>query len=264
MAYGDSVTYDYFGQMARLMIDAQLAQYWVDRWDRQQERYMADREERFTVVADVLRALTPVSPIVVDLGCGPGSMCHRLATALPGATFVGVDTDQLLLELGRARYPELSLVEADLAEPQWPAQAGLPEYIDAAVSSTALHWMATQDLARLYDTVADLLRPGGVFVNADHLKSGSPLLDTLSRRIRDARATRVGVDGNEEWRPWWDAVLADERLGSLVQGRAQPPTSNGPNGLSVDDHSEYLRKSGFSEVGTVWQSGDDYVLVGIR
>ena len=246
------------------MIDARLAQHWVDRWDRQQERYMADREERFTVVADVLAELTPDSPTVVDLGCGPGSMCDRLAAVLPGATFVGVDSDRLLLELGRARYPQLSLVEADLAESDWPARAGLPEHVDAVVSSTALHWMAAEYLERLYDTVAGLLRPGGVFVNADHLKSGSPVLDTLSRRIRDKRATRVGVDGNEEWRAWWDALLADDRLGSLAEERARLPIGNGPNGLSLDDHGEHLRKSGFSEVGTVWQSGDDYVLVGIR
>lgn len=246
------------------MIDGHLAQHWVDRWDRQQERYMADREERFTVVADVLADLAPDSSFVVDLGCGPGSMSDRLGARLPQATFVGVDSDRLLLELGRARYPGISFVEADLADPAWPALSGLPERVDAAVSSTALHWMPAESLEQLYGEVAGLLRPGGVFVNADHLMSGSPVLDTLSRSVRDARASRVGVDDNEEWRAWWDAILADERLGSLVEERAQLPIGHGPNRLSLDDHIDYLRKAGFSEVGTVWQSGDDYVLVGIR
>lgn len=246
------------------MIDARVAQEWVDRWDRQQERYMADREERFTVVADVVAELTSAHPFVVDLGCGPGSLCDRLGARLPGASFLGVDDDRLLLELGRARYPGVRFAEADLAAADWPARAGVPERVDAAVSSTALHWMAAEDLEQLYGQVADLLRPGGVFVNADHLMSGSPVLDTLSRYVRDARATRVGVDGNEEWRAWWDAILADERLGALVEERAQLPVGSGPNKLSLADHVELLRRSGFSEVGSVWQSGDDYVLVGIR
>lgn len=246
------------------MIDARVAQEWVDRWDRQQERYMADREERFTVMADVVAELTSARPLVVDLGCGPGSLCDRLGARLPRASFLGVDDDRLLLELGRARYPEVRFAEADLAAADWPARAGVPERVDAAVSSTALHWMAAEDLEQLYGQVADLLRPGGVFVNADHLTSGGPVLDALSRHVRDARATRVGVDGNEEWRAWWDAILADERLGSLIADRALLPVGSGPNKLSLADHVEFLRRSGFSEVGTVWQSGDDCVLVGIR
>ena len=246
------------------MIDARVAQEWVDRWDRQQERYMADREERFTVMADVVAELTSDHPRIVDLGCGPGSLCDRLGRRLPRAGFVGVDNDRLLLELGRARYPEITFAEADMAAADWPARAGITEHVDAAVSSTALHWMAAEDLEQLYGQVAAMLRPGGVFANADHLMAGSPVLDVLSRSVRDARATRAGVDDNEPWRAWWDAILADERLGELVAERAQQPIGSGPNKLSLGDHTELLRQAGFSEVGTVWQSGDDYVLVGIR
>lgn len=246
------------------MIDARLAQEWVQRWDRQQERYMADREERFTVVADVVAELTTARPQVLDLGCGPGSLSDRLGRRLPRASLLGVDNDRLLLELGRSCYPGVTFAEADMAAADWPARAGVPEQVDAAVSSTALHWMAAEDLEQLYRQLGELLRPGGVFVNADHLMSGSPVLDVLSRHVRDARATRVGVDANEDWRAWWDAILSDGRLGDLVEQRAQQPVGSGPNKLSLCDHVDLLRQAGFTEVGTVWQSGDDYVLVGIR
>lgn len=51
----------------------------VDRWERQQERYAIDREARFTAMVDVIEhaARWVPHPLVVDLGCGPGSLAHR-------------------------------------------------------------------------------------------------------------------------------------------------------------------------------------------
>jgi hypothetical protein len=39
----------------------QDARRWLERWDRQQENYIADREERFAVVADVVTGPCSVS-----------------------------------------------------------------------------------------------------------------------------------------------------------------------------------------------------------
>ncbi len=53
------------------------AERWVERWERQQQRYAVDRDERFTVIADVVEHSTagrPDRPLVADLGCGPGSV----------------------------------------------------------------------------------------------------------------------------------------------------------------------------------------------
>lgn len=249
-------------------IDQHRAKLWTERWDAQQERYVADREERFDVVGDVVEHATREqhSSVVVDLGCGPGSLSGRLAHRLPGAEIIGVDADPLLLGLGRAHYTErVRFVDADLADPTWPQLAGLPEQVDAAVSATALHWLEPAQLEDLYARLADHLRPGGVFVNADHLRLPEPAVEELALQVRAARATRVGVTDNEDWHGWWDAVLADETLAPLVDERSQRAiTHGGANGLSADGHGELLRKAGFTEVGTVWQSGDDHVLVGVR
>ena len=70
--------------MSSIVLDAGAAAEWVARWDAQQEGYIADREERFAVLGDaVAAALADVAePVVVDLGCGPGSLSARLARAL--------------------------------------------------------------------------------------------------------------------------------------------------------------------------------------
>ncbi|GAT68727.1 methyltransferase [Planomonospora sphaerica] len=105
-------------------LEAELARAWLRRWDARQERYVADREGRFTVIGDVLvHALAGCArPFVLDLGCGPGSLSVRVAGRLPSAQVVGVDSDPLLLALARGACPRaVRFVEADLRLPGWSA-----------------------------------------------------------------------------------------------------------------------------------------------
>ncbi|RCW40138.1 hypothetical protein DFQ14_11217 [Halopolyspora algeriensis] len=63
----------------------------------------------------------------------------------------------------------------------------------------------------------------------------------------------------------WKAVSADRVLAPLVDERSQRAIRHSDeNGFSADDHGALLRKAGFAEVGIVWQSGNDHVLVGVR
>jgi SAM-dependent methyltransferase len=248
-------------------VATETATRWLQRWDAQQERYVPDREERFRVVIDVVREVTGGGPAgVVDLGCGPGSLSKRLVEALPEVQVVGVDADPLLLGLGRAHAdPRIRLIEADLANPGWVDATGLPGPWDAAVSSTALHWLTPADLGQLYRTLARNLRPGGVFVNADNMGLGQSRLDAIADAVRDARTRRVGTSDNEGWREWWQALQRDDDLAPLLDVRSSAAIAHsGENGLTVWQHAELLRRAGFAEAGPVWQFGDDHVLVAVR
>jgi SAM-dependent methyltransferase len=248
-----------------------VAQRWVQRWDVQQERYVPDREERFRVVIDVVgwgvaRAGDRGGvPRIVDLGCGPGSLTGRLARTFPAAEVVGVDVDPLLLGLAASTGGGGRVVSADLTDPAWPDAIGLDGPWDAAVSSTALHWLAPDALAGLYATVAGRLRAGGVFVDADNRALDEPVVTDLARHVRAARALRAGVTGNEDWRSWWEGVLADPDLAPLVDARSAATIAHSAeNGLTIGEQSAMLRSAGFSAAGPVWQCGDDHVLVGVR
>src|SRR5580693_5954610 len=96
-------------------LDAAAARDWIDRWDRQQEVYMPDREERFTALIDAVEAGTG-RPDPLVLGRGPGSLAVRLLARLPEATVVAVDADPVTLALGRSGYcavPGLRFVDLD-------------------------------------------------------------------------------------------------------------------------------------------------------
>ncbi|MFI6511915.1 methyltransferase domain-containing protein [Streptosporangium sp. NPDC050855] len=248
------------------LLDPESARAWSRRWDAQQERYVADREERFAVIGDVLaHALTGCArPLVLDLGCGPGSLSVRMAARLPSAQIIGVDNDPLLLALARAAHPGAArFVEADLRLPGWSALPGLARELDreldAVVSSTALHYLPVETLAQVYRELAGRMRPGGILVNADNLYDEQPAIAGIAAALRHGRAG----DG-EEWASWWQAAARDPALARLMAEREKRVMSGGDHRVSVSVHGELLRRAGFVQVGPVWQVGDDVVLVAVR
>jgi SAM-dependent methyltransferase len=258
------------------LVSPEVAAEWIARWDAQQEGYMASREERFAVMADVVAAAVDgvAAPTIVDLGCGPGSLTARLSTRLPGATFIGVDADPLLLGLARAHYGAIATwFQADLTTSAW-ADA-LPASIDVAVSTTALHWLRPERLAELYRTLAARTRPGGVFVNGDHLALADIRLESLGVAVTEGDVARAGVGERENWSDWWTAALSDERLATLAATRgnaaAKEDSTGGTEGrkhdsnrLSVTEHVALLREAGYTAAAPLWQVGDDQVIAAVR
>jgi SAM-dependent methyltransferase len=241
---------------------------WVERWERQQQRYAVDREARFTVVADVVQHVTEgrPEPVVVDLGCGPGSLAIRLAHRLPNARIIAVDMDPLLLGLARTVGPTaVRYVEAVIGADGWTSALGLDEPLDAAVSTTALHYLPDHQLQRVYGQLAGILRPGGVLVNADHLlqEDAADIAAHVGRRWAD----RQNVFAHEDWDSWWAAAEQDPELTDLFTARRRrtgTDTGSRNNGLTFNHHAHMLRQAGFGQVGCVWQVGNSYVLVAIR
>jgi len=82
---------------------------------------------------------------------------------------VGVDFSELMLTAARERFAgdeRIKLLRHDLAEP-------LPELgcFDAVVSSMAIHHLEHERKRSLYGEIFDLLEPGGIFANFEHVAS---------------------------------------------------------------------------------------------
>jgi SAM-dependent methyltransferase len=259
-------------------LDPSAARDWIARWDRQQEVYLADREERFTALIDAVEAGTGrPDPLVLDLGCGPGSLSARLLARIPAATVIAVDADRVTLSLGRAAYggvPGLRFLEVDLRSSGWETELGIEpgRQVDAVVSTTALHWLSAAELRRLYRVLASLLRPGGLFLDGDHLRideTETPALARLDRAIEEAEDRRRFPDGHaghaEDWRQWWQAVAAEPALADAAAERERGTVQHhGPEGTLFAVHTAALRAAGFAEVGTLWQRGSNRLLAAVR
>jgi SAM-dependent methyltransferase len=255
-------------------LTAAAAGEWIARWDSQQQGYLPDREERFTALIDaVAEAAGRDDPLVLDLGCGPGSLATRLLDRIPAATVVAIDADPVLLALGRAAAPDrpgLRFTDLDLRSAGWAAALGLDRPADAAVSTTALHWLTPPELTAMYAELATVLRPGGVLLNGDHLdedQAVAPTLARLGRALIEREEQRRFPGGHpENWADWWTAVLAEPGLaGPTAERERRRYSSDHHNSESVwlQTHVAALRAAGFAEVGTLWQRGANRLLCAV-
>jgi tRNA (cmo5U34)-methyltransferase len=166
---------------------------------------------------------------VLDLGTGDGRMLARLLRDRPEVVGVGVDLSEVMLAAARKRFAgdgRIELVQHDLAEPL-PALGRF----DAVISSFAIHHLEHERKRALYSEVFDLLEPGGVFANIEHVASATG-------RLHVAFFEAIGAPIEEE--------DPSDRL------------------LDVQSQLEWLRELGFDDVDCYWKWLEMALLVGVR
>ena len=109
-----------------------------------------------TAVAEALQGQDPGR--LVDLGCGPGDICLRMARKLPDWEVSGLDAGPNMLSLAQA-----SAEREQLSNPVQFLHAHLPDHplngtFEAVVSNSLLHHLP--DPMTLWQTVADMAAPG--------------------------------------------------------------------------------------------------------
>jgi SAM-dependent methyltransferase len=143
------------------------------------------------------------------------------------------------------------------------------EQVDAVLSTTALHWLPAENLVLLYRQLGQLVRPGGVFLNGDHIKFGSSLkslqyvADNLKQKQQHAAFEQNGI---ENWERWWAALANEPEAKALLAERERrfPRKPKEIQAPIVELHEAALRDAGFSEVGVIWQNFDDRVLMAVK
>lgn len=166
---------------------------------------------------------------ILDLGTGDGRLLALLKIDRREMLGVGLDFSELMLTAARERFADeecIELVEHDLAEP-------LPAFgpFDAVVSSMAIHHLEHERKRSLYGEVFDLLKPGGVFANFEHVASPT-------HRLHLAFFAAIGVPLEDEDR--------SDRL------------------LDVESQLGWLRELGFDDVDCYWKWLEMALLVGAK
>jgi tRNA (cmo5U34)-methyltransferase len=167
---------------------------------------------------------------VLDLGSGDGRLLDIVRAARPEIEAVALDFSDTMLGQLRTRFAGEPLVTVVAHDMNLPLNDSLGTF-DAVVSSFAIHHLPHDRKRCLYEEVYRLLRPGGVFLNLEHVASPTEALhlqflailevapadDDPSNKLLDVETQLswlrtigfVEVDCHWKWREL--ALLAGER-----------------------------------------------------
>ncbi len=159
---------------------------------------IATREGRWRRA--LLDAIAPQSgELILDVGCGTGTMLLALKARAPGARLVGLDPDPDVLARAekkmRGRIDDIVLLTGfarDAARQMRDA--------DKVYSSLVFHQVPMAEKRSGFEAILDALKPGGVFHLCDYGLQRTPLMRQLFKQVQN-------LDGFENTEPNARGVL---------------------------------------------------------
>jgi tRNA (cmo5U34)-methyltransferase len=184
---------------------------------------------------DIVARLTPA---VVDLGTGSGTLAQRILNLRPKARMIGIDADHTMLEAARTRLRgRIQTIEENFEHVRIPR-------CDVVSASFALHHIPTgRRKAALYKRCLTSLRPGGMFVSADCY-----LAATARIQQRDRQA----------WLDHLKRSYTPKKAENFLRTWAKEDVY-----FTLDREIELLQDAGFSTEIT-WRKDSFAVIVGLK
>jgi trans-aconitate 2-methyltransferase len=227
-------------------------------WDP--DRYLAYADERGRPFVDLLARVHAEKPrVVVDLGCGPGTLTALLKERWPDASVSGVDSSPEMIEKATS-IDGIRWEVNDLRAWAAPDPLALRGPVDVLVSNATLQWVP--DHLDLLPGLLDRVAPGGWFAfqvpgNFDE-PSHTTRTDLAARapyaeHVRDARVpashdpgvyARVLLDLGCEVDAWETTYLhvltGEDPVFRWVSGTGARPTLQAlPDDLRPDFEDEF-------------------------
>ncbi|EIJ41996.1 trans-aconitate methyltransferase [Beggiatoa alba B18LD] len=123
-------------------------------WNPQQ--YLKFGDYRLRPALDLIaRIPLATAQVVVDLGCGAGTVSPHLQNRWQMARVIGVDSSADMLAHARQQYPQIEWVQSDIAS--WQPS----ESCDILFSNAVLHWLVHHDV--LLPRLLQCVKPSGIF-----------------------------------------------------------------------------------------------------
>ena len=193
------------------------------------------------VMLDLLATLTSPQSVALELGAGTGLFTEKLLNTHHFGELYVTDGAPAMLAVARqtlaAAQTPLHFVHLDFATDWLDLFPGIG--FDAVTSSMALHH--ANDRQRLFRQVFAVLKPGGVFVLADHMAGTSPCIQYLLARER--ALIRLRIDGKEDLEQLPEMIAVDDERGRREGNLCE----------TVPEYLAYMDAVGFEDVDCLWR-----------
>ncbi|MDE0183329.1 MAG: class I SAM-dependent methyltransferase [Caldilineaceae bacterium] len=177
----------------------------------------------------------------LDLGCGDGILAATILEKYPQAKGTLVDFSMPMIQAAirnlQAYSKSLHISSVDYSDPAWFDIISAHAPFDAVVSGFSIHHQPDPVKSQLYLDIFDLLEPGGVFVNIEHVSSATPYIEALyDDYFIDSLWASQLTEGEAQTR---DQVAYDYRKREDKKANILAP---------VELQCDWLRRIGFEDV----------------
>jgi tRNA (cmo5U34)-methyltransferase len=198
-------------------------------------------QEQIGIMMSILKMRTYPVENFLDLGCGDGILGAAILGIYPKSHGVLADFSEPMLEQAREQLKEyasqLVFENLDYGDPAWVNSMQAFGPFDAIVSGYSIHHQPDARKRPIYEEIFSLLKPGGWFINIEHIAAESQLAaDLFNRHVIDARYAIEQKNGGTKTR---------EEISDIFMNR---PDKDANILLSVSTQCKWLREIGYEEV----------------
>jgi tRNA (cmo5U34)-methyltransferase len=183
----------------------------------------------------------PDASRILDLGAGTGLLAAFLRARFPDASLHLLDNSQAMLDQARDRFSNDQEVAFELAD---YTQIIEPRKYDAIVSALSIHHLEDDAKQAVFARIFAALRPGGVFINAEHIAGPTPALEARYRSL------------------WLQQVRAEDATEQQIADSLYRQQEDRRS--SVEDQIRWMHDAGFTDADCWFKDYQFAVLAGTR
>ena len=206
--------------------------------------------DQLHIMLKLIDQFRPSPHYLVDLGCGDGIAARTVLERHPACRALLIDSSKPMIERARtsmASFGEkVQIREADLNSALWALS--IHGSVDLVISAFAIHHLSHSRKKELYGEIHQVLHPGGLFVNIEHVSSPSLELEALFDEGFISEITkRTGRDPEVVRREYHERQdKADNQL------------------LDLETQLSWLREIGFHHVDCIFKWLELVVICGVK
>ena len=212
--------------------------------------------EEIEILLRLIKFFRPNLNSFLDLGCGDGILGKTLLTNYPESKGVFVDFSEPMIKAAKLNCQKYSdqttYVVQDIGKADWLDMISKELPVDVVISGFAIHHQDDNKKKRIYRDIFDnVLKPGGLFLNLEQIKSATPQIETIfnnffmdkMREFKREKNTNIPIEAIEE------EFYKDKQVNILAP---------------LDKQCDWLREIGFLQVDCFFKAFELTIFGGIK
>ncbi|HLO52612.1 MAG TPA: class I SAM-dependent methyltransferase [Kamptonema sp.] len=139
--------------------------------------------DQIEIMIRIIQQAKPQIENFLDIGCGDGILGRAILTKYPEAKGVFLDFSETMIQSAQNKdYPcldRLIFLTQDFGKPEWIEAIKYQAPFDVIVSGFSIHHQPDTRKKELYQEIYQLLKPGGFFLNLEHVSSPTQWVENL-------------------------------------------------------------------------------------